>query len=403
VTTLDSAAGTPPSDVNTAGCAALLTLGSRMAGLYTVTVIVGIVAGSPSGGRLQCLAVAVIVALQGAQVVRALRHRPNTTAVAIATALFIAAVAATAWLVPVIGDSHAQFLIALIGCGLAAGAAASWGAPAGVLFTACYLITLIVAMSRVGHSVDPLRLSGTLTTVLVTATASVLLRRGFAVTERALASVDMATTARDVARTRWAAQRRQIRDVHDTVLSTLSLLAHGGTALDESELRAACGREAARLRGNLDVAPRASAPSTIGPAADLGEFERLRKKWLTRSLDVRVYGDAGVLSDLGQDAATALMGAIDECLENVRRHAGVGVCNLVATRTPELVCCVVIDEGSGFEANAVLADRMGLAESVHARLREVGGVAKVWSAPGAGTSVVLALPLTAEHGERARL
>ena len=122
-------------------------------------------------------------------------------------------------------------------------------------------------------------------------------------------------------------------------------------------------------------------------------------------MDVRVYGGLGegVLNGVELDAATAFMGAIEECLENVRRHAGVEVCSLVATRTQELACCVVVDEGTGFDVDAVPTDRMGLAESVHARLREVGGTARVWSAPGTGTSVVLALPLAPDQAERARL
>ncbi len=53
---------------------------------------------------------------------------------------------------------------------------------------------------------------------------------------------------------------------------------------------------------------------------------------------------------------------------------------------------MVTDSGVGFDLDAVSAERLGFKESVVNRLREVGGDAKLFSAPGSGTTVVLEAP-----------
>ncbi len=58
----------------------------------------------------------------------------------------------------------------------------------------------------------------------------------------------------------------------------------------------------------------------------------------------------------------------------------------------ETVRAMVTDSGVGFDLDAVGAERLGFKESVVNRLREVGGDAKLFSAPGSGTTVVLEAP-----------
>ena len=52
----------------------------------------------------------------------------------------------------------------------------------------------------------------------------------------------------------------------------------------------------------------------------------------------------------------------------------------------------VRDTGSGFDPDAVPADRRGLAESIRARMERIGGVAAISTGPGQGTEVSLTLP-----------
>jgi signal transduction histidine kinase len=50
---------------------------------------------------------------------------------------------------------------------------------------------------------------------------------------------------------------------------------------------------------------------------------------------------------------------------------------------------VISDDGRGFDADAVPADRLGLRVSIRERVDAVGGSASVRSTPGGGTVVVL--------------
>ena len=57
-----------------------------------------------------------------------------------------------------------------------------------------------------------------------------------------------------------------------------------------------------------------------------------------------------------------------------------------------MVRAMVTDSGVGFEIGAIDEERLGFKESVVNRLREVGGDARLFSAPGSGTTVVLEAP-----------
>ena len=92
----------------------------------------------------------------------------------------------------------------------------------------------------------------------------------------------------------------------------------------------------------------------------------------------------------------ALAGAAAEALENVARHARVdGACVRVrpgSGQDGEVLEVAVVDDGVGFDLDAVGAHRFGLALSVLDRMAAVGGCATVESAPGRGTVVRLRWP-----------
>ena len=53
---------------------------------------------------------------------------------------------------------------------------------------------------------------------------------------------------------------------------------------------------------------------------------------------------------------------------------------------------MVTDAGVGFNISDIDEARLGFKDSVVARLKEVGGNARLFSSPGAGTTVVLEVP-----------
>lgn len=194
-----------------------------------------------------------------------------------------------------------------------------------------------------------------------------------------------------------AQQRQDARVLHDTVLATLSLLAHSGVGVNAGALRQQAGDDARLLRQLRLGAPLDNGSSAIfspessGDDGGLGAtFESVRRRFARMGLDVNWHG-AGQLM-LPRDTLDALLGALGECLENVRRHSGVNEADVTITDDERTVRAMVTDQGHGFEPAAVDPARLGFAESVVGRLHAVGGRARVFSSPGSGTTVMLEVP-----------
>lgn len=193
------------------------------------------------------------------------------------------------------------------------------------------------------------------------------------------------------------AQRRQsARLLHDTVLATLTLLAHSGVGVSADALRQQASEDAQLLRqlrlGSTPM-PQFSGVYSLEPVAEtpLGTtLESVKQRFLRMGLSVRWHGSGQVL--LPSDVLDAFLLALAECLENVRRHAGVDEADVTITQGDDTLRAVVTDAGVGFDPADVAAERLGFAESVVARLRDVGGNARVFSTPGAGTTVILEVP-----------
>lgn len=194
-----------------------------------------------------------------------------------------------------------------------------------------------------------------------------------------------------------AQQRQDARLLHDTVLATLSLLAHSGVGVSPESLRHQASDDARLLR-QLRLGGTAGTRNTDGlftpePEMDsvLGQtLESVKQRFGRMGLAVRWHGSGQVL--LPRETLDAFLGALGECLENVRRHAGVSEADVTITDDDIMVRAMVTDAGVGFNIDDVDGARLGYAESVVGRLRSVNGRARLFSSPGAGTTVVLEVP-----------
>ncbi len=201
------------------------------------------------------------------------------------------------------------------------------------------------------------------------------------------------------------AQRRQgARLLHDTVLATLTLLAHSGVGVTAEALRAQAGDDAQllrQLRLGAGAIPEELPPTTgavrTAPAVPMTEdailgttLESVKQRFGRIGLEVSWHGTGQVL--LPSDVLDAFLLALAECLENVRRHAGVTEAHVTITDDATTVRAMVTDSGVGFDVKDIDSARLGLKDSVIARLGEVGGTARLFSAPGSGTTVVLEVP-----------
>ncbi len=197
------------------------------------------------------------------------------------------------------------------------------------------------------------------------------------------------------------AQRRQgARLLHDTVLATLTLLAHSGVGVTPDALREQAGDDAKLLRQlRLGTNPSPTgenvgtetSPIQVIDEPVLGTtLESVKQRFGRMGLQVSWHGTGQVL--LPSEVLDAFLLALAECLENVRRHSGVTEAHVTITDDDTMVRALVTDAGVGFDINDIDEAKLGFTESVVARLRDVGGNARLFSAPGSGTTVVLEVP-----------
>ena len=157
-------------------------------------------------------------------------------------------------------------------------------------------------------------------------------------------------------------------------------------AAAEMEAVAQLGAEAqAELRAVID----GLAPPELGEAG-LAESLRRYAVLAGRAHGVAVRFEAAGLPVLDERQEAALYRVAQEALHNALRHAGAGRIAIELSRSPRRVILEVTDDGAGFAAGA--PEGLGFA-SMRGRAAAVGGTLTIRSAPGAGTTVRLALPL----------
>ena len=191
---------------------------------------------------------------------------------------------------------------------------------------------------------------------------------------------------------------RLARDLHDAVSQKLfSLRARAraaavltgrdpARAAAEMQAVAQLGAEAhAELRAVID----GLAPPELGEAG-LAESLRRYAVLAGRAHGVEVGFRAIELPPLDEQQEAALYRVAQEALHNALRHAGAGRITVALSRSPRRVILEVADDGNGFAPGA--PEGLGFA-SMRGRAEAAGGTLTIRSAPGAGTTIRLAVPL----------
>jgi signal transduction histidine kinase len=204
----------------------------------------------------------------------------------------------------------------------------------------------------------------------------------------------------EVETARMAGQReleeRAIPLQHDTVHGDHVAVAGGKDILDE--------RTRARYLSDIEAVTNARLEPRAAESAEGGDpGEGLRHELLAvisdfrwRGLTVDVSGGEAMSARLAPGAADALVGAVRGCLENVLRHAGSATAELFLDSSDRDLSVMVVDHGIGFDPNDIPPNRLGIRRSLVQRIEGNGGTVRIWSAVGAGTSIVISLPLEAE-------
>ncbi|MCX8563901.1 ATP-binding protein [Mycolicibacterium mucogenicum] len=176
--------------------------------------------------------------------------------------------------------------------------------------------------------------------------------------------------------------REQMRLLHDTVASTL-LMVGTGAALSPD-------RVAAQARRDLRVFSEAS--RSPAPPADL--VAALRDHASHTTTPVNYAGVTAMWLD-GAMAAT-VAAAAREALTNVDRHSGATAVTI--TVYPGRI--QITDDGHGFDLTRPTRGH-GIADSIVARMQQLGGMAEIVTQPGQGTTVELRWPTVTSGGPAA--
>jgi signal transduction histidine kinase len=184
---------------------------------------------------------------------------------------------------------------------------------------------------------------------------------------------------------RRADEREQHRQLHDTVLSTLTMVAAGAFAEPSPALTAQAARDLRVLQG-LAGAP--AVPRGLAPLIDL----RARLERAAASTDDLAVRLELVPVMLPSPVADQLVACVGEALRNVERHAGTSQAEVSVTGGAGWAVVKITDCGRGFDAAATPPSRRGIRESITGRMLAIGGQAMIASRPGAGTTVTVSWP-----------
>lgn len=183
----------------------------------------------------------------------------------------------------------------------------------------------------------------------------------------------------DEQRMRAEAKADMAAHLHDSVLQTLALIQRRA---GESEAVASLARRQEReLRAWLYG--ESVRPGSLRTALD-EVSQDVEASFGTVSVEVVCVGDVDV-----DESIEALVLAVGETVTNAAKHSGAARIDVFADAEDELVEVFVRDRGAGFDPDSIPADRMGVRESILARMQRHGGRAWIHSAVGEGTEVRL--------------
>ncbi|MDH6449340.1 signal transduction histidine kinase [Streptomyces sp. SAI-126] len=205
-------------------------------------------------------------------------------------------------------------------------------------------------------------------------------------------------------------RERLARDIHDSVLQVLAMVQRRGAVMggEAAELGRMAGEQEVALRtlvsGGLTSVSRVSSDASQGAVVHVVEDESDDDAPLDLRALLAPYASAkvslvepGAAVPLPPPAARELAAAVGAALDNVHRHAGEHArAWILVEDEPDEVIVTVRDDGPGIPegrlAQAEGEGRLGVAQSIRGRLRDLGGSAELISPPGQGTEVELKVP-----------
>ncbi|WP_433217837.1 MacS family sensor histidine kinase [Dactylosporangium sp. CS-047395] len=186
---------------------------------------------------------------------------------------------------------------------------------------------------------------------------------------------------------------RLARGIHDSVLQVLALVQRRGTELggEAAELGRLAGEQESVLRSL--VAANSPVPATA-PAVAVIDLRPLLNAYGSAAVTIAAPATPVLLP---ASVAAEVAAAVGAALDNVERHAGERArAWILLEELDDRVTVSVRDDGTGIPdgrlAEAERDGRLGVAQSIRGRIRDVGGSVTVTSTRGNGTEVELTVP-----------
>ena len=178
--------------------------------------------------------------------------------------------------------------------------------------------------------------------------------------------------------------------VHDDVLTTLLSAAKSTSSMQRDSVVSLAGNALATLQESDPE----RAPEPDVPLSELSR--RLTSAARVLLLDLNIIERGIDDRSIPAVVSEALYSATIQALVNSAQHASPNqeqaMRGLSFLADPEQLdlTIVIADTGIGFDRHAVSVERLGLRFSIEERLAAIGGIARIYSIEGGGTSVVLA-------------
>ncbi|MGI5321872.1 MacS family sensor histidine kinase [Actinomadura nitritigenes] len=198
-------------------------------------------------------------------------------------------------------------------------------------------------------------------------------------------------------------RERLARRIHDSVLQVLAMVQRrggeaGGAA---AELGRLAGEQEAALRALIGAGP-GTGPAPAGvpvprPGGGEGREADLAPLLTGQASASVTVSTPATPVPLPEHAAHEVAAAVAAALDNVRRHCGDGARAWVLLEDgPGEVTVSVRDDGPGMSPGrldaAAASGRLGVAQSIRGRVRDLGGTVSIVSAPGEGTEIEMTVP-----------
>jgi signal transduction histidine kinase len=198
---------------------------------------------------------------------------------------------------------------------------------------------------------------------------------------------------RSVQHARTDERARIARDVHDTLAQAFTATAlHIESGLSQLPADHEAGPPLRKAldaaRQGIDEARRSirSLRPTALEHRSLAEGLSALSREFTADTGVRVSVDIADVGDLPAEVESELFRIASEALANVRKHARAREASIRLASTRDRVRLIVADQGTGFRVRDARRHGFGLS-GIEERARQIGGRARIQSAPGRGTTV----------------